>query len=225
MLPSTPSRLRGDCIEFQASAKRTFVLPRPSLGEGCGAARLPAALRSSPLRRNPEHRTAGGGFGGHPQERRRAKGKAGSVLLAEGLTRSSAPACRCRDPAAHRLPLRTSVLTLRRERYSYRRCCRSACCSRATIAAKARSEAQSQLLPVRQREITESPAGSAGLGGELGSGTSLCARGAVLVSLRVLLAHLFLRNAPHANGAYGPTAETHGPRKAKKTDHKPKQTK
>lgn len=132
-------------------------------------------------------------------------------------------------PGPRRTPtaasLRTSVLTLRRERYSYRRCCRSACCSRATIAAKARSEAQSQLLPVRQREITESPAGSAGLGGELGSGTSLCARGAVLVSLRVLLAHLFLRNAPHANGAYGPTAETHGPRKAKKTDHKPKQTK
>lgn len=132
-------------------------------------------------------------------------------------------------PGLRRTPtaasLRTSVLTLRRERYSYRRCCRSACCSRATIAAKARSEAQSQLLPVRQREITESPAGSAGLGGELGSGTSLCARGAVLVSLRVLLAHLFLRNAPHANGAYGPTAETHGPRKAKKTDHKPKQTK
>lgn len=132
-------------------------------------------------------------------------------------------------PGPRRTPtaasLRTSVLTLRRERYSCRRCCRSACCSRATIAAKARSEAQSQLLPVRQREITESPAGSAGLGGELGSGTSLCARGAVLVSLRVLLAHLFLRNAPHANGAYGPTAETHGPRKAKKTDHKPKQTK
>lgn len=62
-------------------------------------------------------------------------------------------------PGPRRTPtaasLRTSVLTLRRERYSYRRCCRSACCSRATIAAKARSEAQSQLLPVRQREITE----------------------------------------------------------------------
>lgn len=59
---------------------------------------------------------------------------------------------------------RTFHLTLRREKCSYKRCRRSACCSGATTAAKAGSEAQPQLFPVRQREISETPSGSAGLG-------------------------------------------------------------
>lgn len=173
-------------------------------------------MRCCPPATEPRVQNSGGGFGGHPRRGEGPTEKQAAYFLRRGSHGAQPPPGPRRTPTA--ALLRTFALTLRRERCSYRHCCRSACCSRATIAAKARSEARSRLFPVRQREITETPSGRAGLGGTAGnSGADRAPGCGELCSYCCASSSLvLLRNAPHENGAYGPTAETQSPKGEKK---------
>lgn len=94
----------SQCFHHLPAASGVTALNFKSNARSCCPAVARGRMRCCPPATEPRVQNSGGGFSGHPQERR-TKGKAGSVFLAEGLRRSSAPACRCRDPAAHRLPL------------------------------------------------------------------------------------------------------------------------